>query len=354
MFVPRREANWTGGSNYLRIIKLGLQKLEDDSSIKVVGKFPLLTKLPSQRFDQKIKMQITRVIDLLTGLRGLNIPWPASPFSRRVLQWVPDLQHLVYPEFFTEDQISDRKKRIARSLRRGHGLYFSSFDSMKTFIEFYGELNNIAGVVRFSAKLEEITEFNGINENNICTVCMESGFFYLPNQWWKHKNHELALIAFQEYRHNGGSKHLVLTGSESDDRFPQWHEELRNRISKIEGVHALGMVNRSYQFWLYSQADLLLQPSLFEGWSTTIEEALFIGTPILASDLKVNIEQLKECNDSMIFKRNSAEDLAQKMALTIDRISETQLELRRTARHDRFLSDLSAVIKSADSFAHQN
>lgn len=354
MFVPRREANWTGGSNYLRIIKLGLQKLEDDSSIKIVGKFPLLTKLPYQKFDQKIKMQITRVVDLLTGSLGLNIPWPASPFSRRVLQWVPDLQHLAYPEFFTGDQISDRKKRIAKSLRRGHKIYFSSFDSMKTFIEYYGELNNVAGVVRFSANLEESTNSNDIEENNNCNVCIDSGFFYLPNQWWKHKNHELALNAFKEYRHNGGSKHLVLTGSEHDDRFPQWHEELRNRISKIEGVHALGMVNRSYQFWLYSQADLLLQPSLFEGWSTTIEEALFIGTPILASDLKVNIEQLKECHDSMVFKRNSVEDLALKMALTIDRISETQLELRRTQRHDRFLSDLLAVIKSAHSLARQN
>jgi glycosyltransferase involved in cell wall biosynthesis len=354
VFVPRREANWTGGSNYLRIIKLGLQKLENDSSIKVVGKFPLLTKLSSQRFDQKIKMHLTRVIDLLTGSLGLNIPWPASPFSRRVLQWVPDLQHLAYPGFFTDDQISERKKRIAKSLSRGHSLYFSSFDSMNTFIEFYGELNNVAGVVRFSANLEKSTEFNDIKENNNCNVCLDSGFFYLPNQWWKHKNHELALIAFQEYRNKGGLNHLVLTGSEHDDRFPQWHEELQNRISKIEGVHALGLVSRSYQFWLYSQADLLLQPSLFEGWSTTIEEALFFGTPILASDLKVNIEQLKECYDSMVFKRNSVEDLAEKMALTIDRISETQLELRRTQRHDRFLSDLLAVIKSANSFAHQN
>lgn len=40
----------------------------------------------------------------------------------------------------------------------------------------------------------------------------------------------------------------------------------------------------------HSQA--VLQPSLFEGWSTVIEDAISLQVPVVASSLPVNIEHL--------------------------------------------------------------
>ena len=39
-------------------------------------------------------------------------------------------------------------------------------------------------------------------------------------------------------------------------------------------------------------AKAIIQPSLFEGWSTVIEDARSLQVPVIATDLTVNIEQL--------------------------------------------------------------
>jgi hypothetical protein len=38
----------------------------------------------------------------------------------------------------------------------------------------------------------------------------------------------------------------------------------------------------------------ILQPSLFEGWSTVIEDARSLQVPVIAANLNVNMEQLEE------------------------------------------------------------
>lgn len=342
-----------GGANYLRTVKLGLKELECQGLVKLVGEFRHLSIVASTKLGGIIQKLISRLIDTVLCRAGLNFPWSASPFAPKVLRWIPDLQDVIHPEFFSDKQISERRKSVLKSLNRGHALYFSSHDAMNTFKTHYGSSDNIVGLIRFNAKLDSsiLEEFS--LEKNICSECDREGFIYLPNQWWKHKNHELALEAFQRYCENGGRRHLILTGPEHDDRHPEFRDELRIRISKIRGIHSLGLVSRSYQAWLYNQATFLLQPSLFEGWSTTIEEALFMGTPILASDLNVNLEQLDGCDDSVVFLRNSVDDLAKKMELTINRISDSQLQLRRIQRHDRFLADLLDVLVTANAFTGQ-
>jgi glycosyltransferase involved in cell wall biosynthesis len=56
----------------------------------------------------------------------------------------------------------------------------------------------------------------------------------------------------------------------------------------------------------------LLNPSLFEGWSTTVEEARALGVPLILSDLSVHREQAG--NDACFFDRSSAASLAEALA----------------------------------------
>ena len=55
----------------------------------------------------------------------------------------------------------------------------------------------------------------------------------------------------------------------------------------------------------------IIQPSLFEGWSTIVEESRSIGKLIILSDLEVHKEQ--NFSRSIFFKRNSYKDLALKI-----------------------------------------
>ena len=49
---------------------------------------------------------------------------------------------------------------------------------------------------------------------------------------------------------------------------------------------------RAEQLLLMKYAQAVIQPSLFEGWSTVIEDAISLQVPVIASNLPVNIEQL--------------------------------------------------------------
>ena len=52
----------------------------------------------------------------------------------------------------------------------------------------------------------------------------------------------------------------------------------------------------------------VIQPSLFEGWSSVIEDARSMGKPVIASDFPVHIEQ--NSPNSYFFKRRNSEELA--------------------------------------------
>ena len=55
----------------------------------------------------------------------------------------------------------------------------------------------------------------------------------------------------------------------------------------------------------------VIQPSLFEGWSTIVEESRSIGKKIILSVLDVHKEQ--KFSRSIFFKRNSYNDLSAKI-----------------------------------------
>jgi len=52
----------------------------------------------------------------------------------------------------------------------------------------------------------------------------------------------------------------------------------------------------------------VLNPSLFEGWSTTVEAAKAVGVPLLLSDLRVHREQAPE--NALFFDPGNVDEMA--------------------------------------------
>ena len=59
-----------------------------------------------------------------------------------------------------------------------------------------------------------------------------------------------------------------------------------NNIS--ENVLFLGFIDRKEQLKIMQHSEAVIQPSLFEGWSTVIEDARALNKYIIASDLRVH------------------------------------------------------------------
>ena len=76
-------------------------------------------------------------------------------------------------------------------------------------------------------------------------------------------------------------------------------------------VKFLGLIPREQVVALLRRATAVIQPSLFEGWSTVVEDVRAYGRPVLLSDLPVHREQNPP--RARFFPPHSPEDLADLM-----------------------------------------
>ena len=350
--VPDLQPGWAGGMRYLATIRAGLGDLEKEEIVEV-SKFPRFTVNDGHnRRKYGVLNAITYSVDAIRGINALNIPRPMSGLSKRSLAWIPDLQDVERPDFFNSDEISRREKIRRNHLLNKRAFFFSSSHALEVFNSIGYEEPLIAGILRFATVFE--SQLHDESSESFCEGCDENGFFYLPNQWWIHKNHKWALDAFFEYQLLGGPAHLVLTGIEKDSRWNDYSADIFFSNLKVNNVHRLGMVKRSLQRKLYSTAIAVIQPSSYEGWSTTIEEALSLGAPIIASNIPTNIEQLFDCPDAVTIENGSLSALVQALMSPPKRLELSHIEARLSYRWKRFLNDLESTIILGERLTREN
>jgi len=119
-------------------------------------------------------------------------------------------------------------------------------------------------------------------------------WFHVPNQFWQHKNHKLILEALALLYKSGNAPLVLATGKEEDPRNPDYVLELKTRLDEEglrERFRLLGQIPYIDMMGLMLHAVAVINPSRFEGWSTTVEEAKAFGKKILLSDIAVHREQ---------------------------------------------------------------
>ena len=276
-------------------------------------------------------------------INALNLPWPLVPGIRNPVQWIPDLQDIEEPQFFSIGEREERKVQIQNASEINTAFYFSSNYSLNLFKKEYPNSKTL-GVLRFSVVKDKAMSKFPLD----CTGCLQYGFYYVPNSWWKHKNHLLLLAAFREYKNSGGEKHLVLTGAENDYRWPYYSDEIRASIKLTENCHNLGFCKSNLKSALYREAFCVIQPSIYEGWPTTVEEALIFNKKLIVSNLRVFEEQLYGELDYKIFMKESLQSLMEAMFQTEH---ENRLIVNRNYhnRDERFYDDAKKLILSAEA-----
>jgi len=102
-----------------------------------------------------------------------------------------------------------------------------------------------------------------------------------------HKNLESLLRALAELRQNGVPRwHLALVGEYSRDSTLSCHREivtLQRELGLDENVTLTGFVSDEDLALLYNTADLLVLPSLDEGFGLPVVEAMACGLPVAVS-----------------------------------------------------------------------
>src|SRR5205085_2664791 len=121
-----------------------------------------------------------------------------------------------------------------------------------------------------------------------------------------------------------------------------------DRMGLAPRARALGLIPHDDVLTLARGAVAVLNPSLSEGWSTTVEEAKTLGTPLVLSDLPVHREQAP--HGSLFFDPRSPRDLARALERSWaapPRVRPSLESVRRAAgeRQERFAEGFHQVAR---------
>jgi glycosyltransferase involved in cell wall biosynthesis len=231
--------------------------------------------------------------------------------------WFPDFQHVYLPDFFSPEEREGRNRSCRLLADQARLVVFSSKDAEKDFKNFFPAKNAVTRVLPFHSLL-----INELNINDPVNVqkkySLPDRFLICCNQFWIHKNHIRLFGALAILRQEGINLHLVCTGSVEDYRAAEYFPHLQEQIAEwglTNSIHILGHIPRNDQIQLIRRALAVIQPSLFEGWSTIVEDTRSLGKTIILSDLPVHFEQAP--NHATYFNRFDATDLAIKLSQVI-------------------------------------
>lgn len=237
----------------------------------------------------------------------INLGFPIS----KIFCWIPDLQDRVLPNFFSEQEIEERAGYYKLAIDTKVRLLFSSKSSAIDFVHSFGETENTKVIVPFAVFH---TSFENLDIEHLKRKYdIPAKYFIISNQFWKHKNHLVIINAANTIKNilKENLVKFIFTGKEYDYRNPDYLNELKELI-KSNGLDTyfsfLGLIPRNEQLKLMSHSIAVIQPSLFEGWSTVVEDAKAMNQLLILSNIDVHQEQANE--NCIFFDPNNPAQLA--------------------------------------------
>ena len=338
-FHPMGQTGWVGGGIYLQTLLQALKQskgaglnisivgengfLSDDSQIRElvddVISYPSVKRWTSTWAKENASLRLRRrgvVRDQILRQHNVDvIAFGEAPEGSKIpaLAWIPDFQHRHLPEFFSADECRNRDASFSRLAERAAKVILISESVKKDFVAFYPSHADKATVLQPISAIPR-----SVYDDDPGLLCAQynlpAKFFYLPNQFWKHKNHLTVFRALKILKARGVPVFVVCSGHLDDYRHPTFFSELLQEISRLnirEQVALLGVVPREHVFQLMRQSVGVLNPSLFEGYGMTVDEARSFGKQILVSDIAPHREQ--NPTRATFFDKLDCESLAEQM-----------------------------------------
>jgi len=332
-------SSWTGGHNYLKnlIAILASHQLQRITPVLFVGDDCQEEYLSSFAAIPDIEIVKTNILNashrktllinaIILGrykpIRTLfheyriNVVFESAQYfgwrlGLPAIAWIPDFQHKKLPYLFSKFGLLKREIGFRFQVMSHRTIMLSSEDARRDCEKYYPSTSGRCRTVHFA--IPPVSQNYDHSPGEIAALYdLPQQFFYMPNQFWRHKNHELVLDALVLLKKHGKNIVVVASGKQNDPRSPEYFPEFRAKLERA-GLHdsfrLIGMVPYSHLVLLMQACSALLNPSLFEGWSTTVEEARSLGVPMILSDLDVHKEQMRD--EAVYFDRHSAESLAQ-------------------------------------------
>jgi glycosyltransferase involved in cell wall biosynthesis len=325
------DRDWTGGKNYFSSLFRAVHEVSRGeielvlvtgtrNSTTLPDELPFLEVLRTRLLDRlslpwalrRIRSELSRdgdpaFADLLRRNRVdvLSHSWGLAGSGIKTLGWLPDFQFLHLPDYWDPGRLRSTRRMYQAICRGCDALLVSSRDAMGDLMSFAPTCTAPVHVLPFVSAAVDLGRLQ--SKDALCAQYgLPSTYFLLPNQFWAHKNHRVAIDALAILKGQGNGATLVCTGHTGDFRRPEYFQELMSycrAAGVIDEFRVLGLIPYPDVQGLMAHARAIVNPSRFEGWSTTVEEAKTLGRRVLLSDIPVHREQAPtnagyfECDD---------------------------------------------------------
>jgi glycosyltransferase involved in cell wall biosynthesis len=301
----------------------------------------------------------TADIALVEALRANQIDVLFSGSLTRALDtatiaWLPDFQHVHFPELFSEVERRTRDQTFHSIINHATRIVLMSEAVKGDFATFAPAFLDKVRVVRPVSWIPvEVYEENV--QSVLRLYSLPDRFIYLPNQFWRHKNHSRVLEAIKILYDRGVKVTVVCTGYPVDYRHPTHFADLwqlGSRLGVRDRFIYLGLVPHGHVLSLMRQSLCVLNPSMFEGWGISVDEARSIGKAVLLSDIPAHREQNpwraeffdpRECGDLA----DKMEEIWSTAAPGPDEELEAKARLDLPIRTARYAESFFAVVRDA-------
>jgi glycosyltransferase involved in cell wall biosynthesis len=265
---------------------------------------------------------------------------------KELIFWIPDFQEKYLPNFFSPEEVKNRQSCYENMAALNYPIVFSSQSASNDFNTFFPDAKNKRRVLQFAVvhpdlmlkHIDEVKSFYGI----------EGNYFFSPNQFWQHKNQIAIIEAAKILKDKGIAVKIIFTGKEHDYRNPDYTTDLKQKVSEYgleNEIVFLGFIDRIDQLILMKNAQAIIQPSLFEGWSTVIEDAKALNQTLIVSNIPVHQEQLG--GKGYYFSPNNYNELANRIVEVMENpLNKLRYDLDYSENIKKFALNLKSLINN--------
>ena len=255
---------------------------------KLYNKLSIIFLGKSNKYDKFLKNNNISILS-----HGLHFGL-GSKSDVKSISWIPDFQYIYYPENFTLKNRVFKHINTLISAKTSSKIILSSKDAerdLKKILPMKYNKTIIHPYVFDLPPKRKILSYKKIYKK----YKIPKNYFFIPNQFWKHKNHDLIVETLRYLKeHKNNDINIVLTGFPYDHRHQNYFEELNKKIDKynIRNKYIyLGVVPYLDVMSLMFHSIAIINPSKFEGCSSSVEQAKSMGKKVVLSNLKIHKEQ---------------------------------------------------------------
>ncbi|MFT5211458.1 MAG: glycosyltransferase involved in cell wall biosynthesis [Flavobacterium sp.] len=192
--------------------------------------------------------------------------------SIKTVVTIHDLVWQKFPETMLRENLFIERLLMPPSLKKADAIISVSASTKNDLVEAYSFTEPKISVIHEAVPKTKQAEKRLLNEPYfLCVGTLEP-----------RKNIVNSIAAFQQYRAEGGDRHLVIVGGKG------W--KLKDIASKSinyndqDVIHIVGRVNDEDLMSYYRFADVFIFPSLYEGFGLPPLEAMQYAVPVIASN----------------------------------------------------------------------